>query len=90
MPLIALLCRLLSLLVLVGGLALAVVAAVADGFGPFAVGVVFLVTLAMSVGLSALGRICADVARIARYTRTEEAKRAKAAEAEDPVLAYFT
>lgn len=79
MPLVALLCRLLSLVVLVAGLGLAVVAAVADGFGPFAVGVVVLMTLATSVGLSAIGRICADTARIARHIRAEE-KRAKQAE----------
>jgi len=90
MPLIALLSRLLALVVLVGGFALSIVAAVADGFGPFAVGVIVLVTLSMSVGLSALGRICADTARIARYVRVEEKKRKTAAEAEDPVLAYFS
>ena len=90
MPLNALLCRLLSLVVLVGGIALAIVAAAAHSFGPFAVGVIVLVTLAASVALSALGRICSDVARIARYVRAEEKKRAKASEADDPVLAYFS
>ena len=90
MPLVALLCRLLSFVVLAGGFALAAVAAVAEGFGPFAVAIVLLLTLTFSVGLAAIGRICADTARIARYVRAEERKRAEAAGSADPVLTYFS
>ena len=90
MPLLAFLCRLLALVLLVAGLALSAVVGSADGYGPFAVGIVIVVTLSFSVTMGVLARICADLARVSRYIRSREAKEKKAAEAEDPVLAYFS
>ena len=90
MPILAFLCRTLALVLLVAGLALAAVVGVADGFGPFAVGIVIVGTLSFSVVMFVLGRICADLARIARYTQAQEKKQKQAAEADDPVLAYFS
>ena len=90
MPLLAFLCRTLALVLLVAGLALAAVVGVADGFGPFAVGIVVVVTLCAAVVMAVLARICTDLARVARYTQAQEKKQKEAAEAEDPVLAYFS
>ena len=90
MPLLAFLCRLLALVLFVAGLALAVVVGVADGYGAFAVGIVVVVTLSVSVVMGVLARICTDLARVSRYVRDREAKEKKAAEADDPVLAYFS
>lgn len=90
MPLLAFLCRLLALVLLVAGIALAVVVGSADGYGPFAVGIVIVVTLSLSVTMGVLARICRDVARIAKWTRAQDEKQKAAAEAEDPVLAYFS
>ncbi|MEM1054661.1 MAG: hypothetical protein AAGI52_03975 [Bacteroidota bacterium] len=90
MPLIAFLCRLLALVLFVAGLALAAVVGAADGYGAFAVGVIVIVTLSLSVTMGVLARICRDLSRVSRYVREQEAKQKKAAEAEDPVLAYFS
>lgn len=89
MPLLAFLLRLLAFVLFVAGLALAVVVGSAN-YGPFAVGLVIVGTLSMSVLMGVLARICADLARVSRYVRDREAKEKKAAEAEDPVLAYFS
>lgn len=90
MPLLAFLLRLLALVLLVAGFALAVVVGAADGYGVFAVGLIVVATLSVSVTMAVLARMCTDLARISRFVKAREAKEKKAAEAEDPVLAYFS